>query len=343
MRNRICLIITLLIVGLMIGCNQKAKQEKKTAEFSGAKYVKTQMVQLSDIESTMDFQGKVMAEQLIDIAPTLPVKIDKILVQEGNSVKKGDLLALMDKNTLIQLESSYRNIEKNYLRSKALYENQALDQRTFDDMEALYTSSKANYETSLDNLQIRAPFDGVVTAVTQKEGETFNSFTGSASGVNGLFRLMKVNKMKAVIALSDKDLVFVKKGNSVKIYTDVSPEHPFTGVVRTILPEASLLSGLYTCEISLNNSNQSLRHNQFARVVISKEKARQSLIIPVSALLDSSVVYSVEKNKAKKNNVRTGIINKDFVQILSGLKAGDQVIIEGSLGLEDGSDVIVKN
>jgi len=332
----------LLIITLIIfGCSSKSKTENKTVNFSGSKYVKTEPVTRGSIESSMEFQGRIEAEQIADLAPSMPLKIEKIYVKAGDLVKKGTILAAMDKNTLIQFESAFKNAEKNYQRAKNLLSGNAIDQRTYDDIEALYISSKAAYETNLDNLQLKAPFDGVVTAVTQKEGELYNAY--SASGVGGLIRIMNLSNMKAVISIPDKDLVWIKKGSVVRISSDAVSNKIFTGTVRSILPEANALSGLYKCEISIKNRNNELKHNQFARIKIVRANASNALIIPVSALLDSGIVFTAKDDKAVKNYVKTGIINKTQVQILNGLLVGEQVITEGSLGLGNGSSITVKN
>lgn len=341
MIKKLCLLILMIGLLLIFACKSKT-ETPKSEEFTGAKYVKTEQAYISDIQSLLEYSGKIEAEKFIDIAPLLSLKIQNIYIKEGDYVKKGTLLASLDKNTLVQLEATFKNAEKNYQRAKNLLVNNAIDQRSFDDIEALFINTKANYESNLDNLQIKAPFDGVITTISQKTGETYSPLMGNVSGINGLFRLMNLSTMKAKIKIPDKDLIYVKRGHTVNIRSDANPNQIFSGSVILVIPEANAISGLYTCEISIKNSNKLLKHNQYARFEVIKQSAKNVLLVPISAIIDSNIVFTVENNKAKKHLVKTGIYNKKQVQILDGLTKDDLVITEGSLGLKDGTSVIIK-
>lgn len=336
-------IIFILIISLaLISCGKKEKNiVKEVAEFTGSKYVSLATVISSDIQSYLEYSGKLTAVQINDIAPQIPQKIEKIYIKENDFVQKGDTLIAFDRNTIAQLKANYDNVQKNYDRSKELLKNQVIDQKTFDDIELLYTSTKANYETSMHSLLITAPFSGIVTNITQKEGENYSPMM-NAAGINGLLRIVNLSEMKAEIAVTDFDLNKIKKGQRVIVHTDLNPEKDYHGTVSRLSSSANALSGLYQCEITVNNINNELKNNQFARIKIINQKASNALIIPIKAILEDNSVYIVEDGKAYKRELTLGIINKDYAQVLEGLALGDSVIVEGNVGIVDGVSVVVR-
>ncbi|MBP7564338.1 MAG: biotin/lipoyl-binding protein, partial [Candidatus Cloacimonetes bacterium] len=116
---RVSILVLLLI--LMTACQDKNdKTDKDANELTGSKYVSVAQVKRSDIESWLEYSGKLSAVQINDIAPQIPQKIEKIYVSEGDFVKQGTLLVSFDTNTIEQLRVNYENIKKNYERSKEL-------------------------------------------------------------------------------------------------------------------------------------------------------------------------------------------------------------------------------
>lgn len=341
MKKNIILLIIVLSLGL-VGCKNKEKVAvKETEDFTGSKYVSVAEVVKADIEAYAEYTGRLAAIEMNDIAPQIPQRIDKIHINEGDFVNKGQLLVSFDKNTVDQLKANYDNVKKNYDRSKELLKSGVIDQKTFDDIEVLYTSTKASYETSMNNLEIRAPFAGIVTNITQKEGENYTSMM-SASGVMGLLRIVNLANMKADLSVTDIDLHRIKKGQAVYIFSDANPGTVYHGVVSLISASANAMTGLYQCEVKVNNSKQELKHNQFARFNIVTQKAKNALIIPLSAVIESNIVYVVEDGKAIRREVKTGISSKDSIQIIDGLFLGETVIVDGNIGIADGISVVVR-
>lgn len=340
--KRIVLAITILSLVFVSACTKKEKQSTaETQTESNAKYVKTEIAKTGNIESYLEYTGKIMADQYNDLAPQMNVKIDKIHVSEGDFVKKGALLISLDKNTLTQLEVNFKNAEKNYQRTKNLLVNQAIDQKSYDDIEALYISAKASYESNLGNFIIRAPFDGYITDITQKEGENYNSML-MGSGINGLIRIVSLNTMKAIVAISDKDLAYVKKGQNVYVNSDIYPDKTFSATVKSISASANSVSGLYNCEILIQNTQQELKHNQYARFKIVKGKASNAILIPTRSIIDPDIVFTMIDGKAVKNIIQKGIGNKEYTQVITGIKEGDVIITEGSIGIDEGTPVVDK-
>lgn len=336
------LAITILSLFFVFACQKKESQNKaETQTESNAKYVKTEIAKTGSIESYLEYTGKIMADQYNDLAPQMSVKIEKIHVSEGDFVKKGTVLISLDKNALKQLEVNHKNAEKNYQRAKSLLANQAIDQKSYDDIEALYISAKASYESNLGNFIISAPFDGYITDITQKEGENYNAMQ-MGSAINGLIRIVNLNTMKAIVALSDKDLAFVKKGQHVYVNSDMYPDQTYSATVKSISASANTASGLYNCEILIQNAHQELKHNQYARFKIVKEKANNAILIPTRSIIDPDIVFSVADGKAVKNIIKKGISNKEYTQVITGIKEGEVIITEGSIGIDEGTPVVDK-
>ncbi len=338
-------IIELLIGILMlfiISCQKKADIEKEEVVFSGANYVKVIEAINEDIMNYLEYSGILKAEKSAYIAPDLSLKIDNIVVREGEKVKKGDLLAVMDSTQLRQAKAQFENAKKNYNRMKELKAVGSIDDQTFDQIESAYKSAKAAYEFMLANTQIRAPFDGIISLKMKSAGESFSQMSPGPTGVPALLRLVNLDKIKAKIQVSDKDINKIKLRQKAIINVDSEPEKDFVGKITFISPEADMMSGTFTCEVSIDNRNHILKPGQFARVKIVLEEQKNALVVPQQAIVDTNYIYVVKQGKAIKKRVQLGIQNEHKAEVISGIENGDLVVVSGNVGLIDNAKVMIK-
>ncbi|RLD60372.1 MAG: efflux RND transporter periplasmic adaptor subunit [Bacteroidetes bacterium] len=330
----------LLFILVLTGCNRKGKikEEESKITYAGSNYVKVAPVERKTIYTYLEYSGTLFSEKSADIAPDLSERIIKYKVQKGDFVEKGNVLAIMDSTQFLQAKAQFESAKKSYIRMLALKENGSIDEQTFDQVEAGYKSAKAGYEFMLANKEIKAPFDGFITAKLKNEGEVFSQMAMGPTGP-AILRLVNTESLKLKIQISDKDLPQIQKGQKAIISTDSYPESEFIGKVSFVSQEADMMSGTFTCEISVNNSDNKLKPNQFARVKIILAEEKDALVVPQSAIVKDNTVFIVNNHKAEKRIVSLGIQNENEVQILSGINEREIVITNGNVAIENGTIV----
>ena len=329
------IILAALLAIVLMGCQKKTEQEEVKEEFTGAREVKITTARLGDISSYIEFSGKIEAEKTVNIAPSMSGKIDKLIVDVGSTVKKGDLLAKLDDTQLKQTRTQYVNMEKNYKRMQELQKTGAIDGATFDEVETGYEVAKSSYEFVLENTEVKAPINGVVTLIFKKEGENYDAMMDPM-----LLRMMNLDEIKAKIQASDADINKITKGQKVLLKVSSSDEE-FTGSVSFVSPEADMMSGTFNVEIAANNKKNILKHNQFARIKVLIKTSENTIIVPQQAILNANHVFIVENDKAVKKYVILGLENEYEIEITEGLQNGEIVIIRGNIGLSEGDKVEV--
>ena len=329
-----CIILLLFLVS----CAEDASRSNEIESGMAMRNVEVATVQRKDFVIGLRSSGRIENDNPINISSSLPLRIEKIHVREGDKVQKGKLLVELNSINLEQAELSYRNMETNYLRMEELLKRNAIDQKTFDEFEMAYKIAKLNYEYTLENTMIIAPSNGVITSVPYSEGEMINPMISPF-----LIRMLSSGVMIAVTNLSDAD--YAKTRLNLPAYAVVNsyPDEEFSGSVRYISNEADALSGTFRCEILINDPMQKLKHNQFAHLFIATAESQNTLVIPQIAMVDDKSVFVVRNGKAVKVTVETGIGNASEIEILKGLEEGDQVITVGSMGLTDDYPINIIN
>jgi len=271
------------------------------------------------------------------------MKIKNLLVKEGDTVKKGQLLAVMDSTQLKQAEAQFDMAKKNYDRMKSLKNAGSVDKQTFDQIESAFKTAQSGYQFVKNNTQITAPFDGIVTLRTKQEGESYSAMLPSAYGDPALFRIVDLDVLKMNLNISDVDINKVKKGQKAYIFVDSEPGQAFIGKVSFVSPEADMMSGTFPCEITIENKNHLLKPNQYAVTDIVITASDKAYVIPKDALIAEGIVFVVKNSVASRKNIKIGLSNENEIEVTDGLGDGDLVVINGAIGLPENSNVVIRN
>jgi RND family efflux transporter MFP subunit len=194
-------------------------------------------------------------------------------------------------------------------------------------MELAWLNAKTAFEFAKDNLEVKAPFNGVISAVNFKENETY-----SPMNPQGLLRIINNQAIYVEVNVSDNDVKILRTGQNARITVN---NIMYDGYISFISPENNMMSGLNRIKIEFPRYYPELRHNQFANVELIPEQKNNVLIIPKTALLNDDSVIIVENNHAKHKTVKTGMESRLMIEIVEGLKENDVVITEGNSGLEN--------
>ena len=342
MKHKTIILTITLIVLFLSACSKKQEAELETIA-AAKNYVDAAEVEIKTIEETVTYSGTLEAAKAAFVGPELSMKINKLLVDEGDVVTKGQLLAVMDNTKLKQAEAQFDMAKKNYDRMKSLKNAGSVDKQTFDQIESAFKTAQSAYEFVKNNTQIVAPLDGTVTLRTKQEGESYSAMLPSAYGDPALFRIVNLDVLKMNVNISDVDINKVKKGQKAYIYVDSEPGQAFIGTVSFVSPEADMMSGTFPCEIAIANKDHVLKPNQYAETNIVINVSDNTFVIPKYALIDEGIVFVVKNSVASKIKINTGLSNENEIEVISGLQGGDMVIINGAIGLPENSNVVIRN
>jgi len=254
-----------------------------------------------------------------------------------------------------------------YQRYKTLVDQDLIPKQDFDTAVARYDKAKAgvaaaqarikvaqaglaNTRASLEYSYIRGPFDGVVTTKYAEVGEVVAPFGAAANARAAVVTMADLNSLMVEVDVSESNLDKVHAGQPCEISLDAIPDRRFAGEVHMIVPTADRTKATVLTKVKFLETDDRILPEMSAKVAfLSKPldpSARQPrLIIPKGALVirDSrSYCFRVVGNRVKLVPISPGLTMNDLVEITSGLKEGDRVVLKPPAALKDGSRVKVK-
>ena len=304
-----------------------------------------------DFVHFIELQGDVTTRQNVLIYPEMPGTLVKIHVEEGQSVKSGQLLATIDDggmaNQLAQMKTQLSLAETTFQRQQRLW-----DQKIGSEIQ--YLQAKTNFEAQesavkqmedqLAKFSIRAPFSGVVDDVIKDQG-TVVVPGGPGSEV---FRIINLSNMYIEVPVPETYIATVTKGKKVKVEFPILNESMESFVKETgnyINPN----NRSFTVEIPVKNATGNVKPNLTAKVHINDYRNEEALLIPQSTISENAegeqyayVVSNVNKDNvatAQKTIITTGKTQGDYVEVLSGIEPGQSIIVEGARSVKEGQKV----
>lgn len=274
-----------------------------------------------------------------NIAPQTAGRISRILVDIGDFVKKGQVVAEMDQTQLAQVELQMKNNEVEYNRLKGLYEVGGLSKSDLDAIEMAYNVSKTQYENLKENATLVSPINGVITARNYDAGDMYAM---SAP----IYTVEQIAPVKLLIGISETDYSKVKKGDSVQITADAIPDKTFYGKIRKIYPTVDPATRTFTVEVVVDNNYNTLRPGMFARAKVNFG-VNNSVVIPDIAVVKQQgsgerFVYVLnEDGTVSYQKIVLGRRMGAEYEVLEGIADGAKVVTGGQIRLKDGIKVTV--
>ena len=335
--------------------------------------VEATTVSRKSISRQINSYGTIQTRELVNITPQVSDRVTNVFVDIGDTVRQGDMMAQIYKKpfrdqveqaraTLRQNRSALERDSAQYARQQELYEKNLVSSTEFDQARASFQASKAQYESSRSNLEqsienlkntkVRSPVYGVVVSRSLSEGDV--ATTGQT-----IFEIANLTGFETRVFLPLEEWRMVQMGQPVNMRVSNQPNIAARGRVTRINPRLDPTTGLGEVVISLTNRGSSIYQGVLVESSINVETHESALVIPRSALIEnvqtliepeSNTIqlkksYSVFVVKgdtlAEKRDLELGIEQGDRVEVLSGLNAGDQLIITGQAGLQDGAKVRV--
>ncbi len=322
------------------GCgNNDGKSAESAAVEEVAPSVSVAQVFAREVPQEATYTTTIQAYVKNNIAPQTVGRISRILVDVGDFVEKGQVVAEMDQTQLAQVELQMKNNEIEYTRLKGLYEVGGLSKSDLDAIEMAYNVTKTQYKNLLENSKLLSPIKGVITARNYDEGDMYSM---SAP----IYTVEQIVPVKLLVGISEMDYSKVKVGDPVSITADALPEKTFYGKIRKIYPTVDPATRTFTTEVVVENSNKALRPGMFARATV-QFGVNNSVVIPDVAVVKQQ--GSGERFVYVLNGDGTVTYQKIVLgrrmgaeyEVLEGIADGAMVVVGGQIRLKNGIKVTV--
>lgn len=297
----------------------------------------------------LELQGNVKTKQNVLIYPEMAGILASVFVKEGQLVSKGDVLAVIDDGGMAQ---QVAQLEVTTALAKTTYERQ---QRLWDQKigsEIQFLQSKTNYEAQKNNLaqlkkqqakfKITAPFDGVIDDVIKDQGTIVAPGLGSE-----VFRIINLDQMYIEADIPESYVTSITKGKEVQVLFPILNK-TITTKIRQTGNFINPTNRTFKAEISVPNKDQKIKPNLTAKLKINDYTNSSAVMIPQSIISENALgnqyVYVIKKMKgnygvANQVIITTGKTQGDQIEILTGVSAGDMLIVEGARSVKNGQRI----
>jgi RND family efflux transporter MFP subunit len=318
-------------------------------------HVKVVKARKMNLPVTIEETGKVVAANRVKVLSLVQSRVVKVLVSEGDEVKKGQLLTKLDegelKLELEQAQAAYdanvaiRDKIKNSLEgSSSSTETTSYTQQDLDAAESQVKQAQAALKLAQANLakaKVKSPIDGVVVEVKVNLGDNVAPGTHLLTVIDPDSYVLRVN-------LSQTQVTWVEEGTNGALQLDAYPGKNYSGKVTkvSLTPITQGKEQLYPVDIRIRGiKSELLREGLSGQVSLNAGKVEQVLAVPIEAVFggeNKSTVFVVseEDNITQSREVKLGYTTEDFVEIKKGLSVGELVVVEGGESLSDGDRVI---
>lgn len=302
--------------------------------------VKLASVTARPVDQIQEYTATVEAEAKNNIAPSTSVRIDKIFVEVGDRVTKGQKLVQMDAASLKQLKLQLENQEIEFKRTDELYKVGGTSKSEWDAAKMALDVKETSYKNLLENTSLLSPISGVVTARNYDNGDMY------AAGDGPVLTVEQITPVKLMINVSETYFTKVKKGASVDIKIDVYGDETFQGIISLVYPTIDATTRTFPVEIKLANKDQRVRPGMFARATLNFG-TQDNVVVPDLAIVKQAgsgdrYVYVYKDGKVSHNKVDLGRRMGAEYELKSGVDNNAQVVVAGQARLLDGTEVEVE-
>lgn len=334
--------------GYMILNKNKAKNEEETAivaQQNSSVAVRTATAKNEAPDLSYVANGNFEASQQLEFPAENSGRVTKVLVDEGDAVRVGQVLAVIKGDQLnVQLQNakaSYDNAVNDAKRYESAFQTGGVTKQQLDQSKVALANAKAQYDQvriSLGDASIKSSINGIVNKRNIEPGSVVSPGTV-------LFELVNVSTLKLKVNVPESQVATLKVGNTVKVTASVYPDKEFSGKITFIAPKADG-SLNFPVEITItNNPNNELKAGMYGSATFGTSSKQPSVLtIPRVAFVGgvgNNQVFVVKDSVAKLTKVTSGRIFGEEVEVLKGINEGETVVTSGQINLADGSKVSV--
>ncbi|MCE9687783.1 efflux RND transporter periplasmic adaptor subunit [Shewanella sp. AS16] len=333
--------LPLLLVSLLGACSQEpeAKEEDKYAV-----PIETTVVSQGNVSSFYSTTATLEAPQEAKVVSRIAGLIQSIAVEEGDRVRKGQVLAVIDakrqKYDLDRSEAEVKIIEQELNRLKKMSNKEFISADAMSKLE--YNLQAAIAKRDLAALQVQeshvtSPIDGVIAKRYVKTGNMAQEF-------EELFYVVNQDELHGIVHLPEQQLQSLRLGQDAQVYTGKQHGQAIAAKVLRISPIVDAQSGTFKVTLAVPNQDSSLKAGMFTRVELRYDTHKNVITVPYNALINQDnklALYVINGTNASRREVQLGYREGDTVEIVSGVEPGEQIVIRGHQNLKDQSLVEV--
>jgi RND family efflux transporter MFP subunit len=334
------LLLSLFFVTGLSACNEEIVEEKEKKVYKVP--VETIFVDNRTITNTYRTTAVLEAKAESKVTNKVTGMINKILVEEGMSVTKGQVLAEIDsENYLLELERTSIDVDSasaEFNRSKPIDGKQLISAKDLEKLEFLVKTRKNQQKVAaiqVRDSKVRAPITGVIASRMVKEGNM------TANAGSEMFTIVALDTLQGVVYLPESEMNNVHVGQQAYLNFPANAK-AVPATVGLISPIIDTESGTFKVTLKVNNDDHVLKPGMFAKVSLTLDVHDNAQIVPQRALLVTDTetsLFVIQDNKAKKIKVVTGFEQDGFVEILTPLNTDEPIVIVGQQGLKVDSAV----
>ncbi|MBF0201388.1 MAG: efflux RND transporter periplasmic adaptor subunit [Desulfamplus sp.] len=335
-----------ILFGMINEKKETMETEKAQAKVPEKVPVNTVVMPLEPgiIRDRINLPGVVEPWTSLDIKSEVAGVVEKLMVNEGDEVKKGDILARIETDdyriALDRAQAAYSLASAELKRDRAVHGKGIISEAMLDSAETNMQLAKAEVDNArlmLKRCSITSPISGVVNRLDAKEGILLS--TGEQ-----VARILRIDKVKAVIGIPESDMPAVAPITRVMIKVQALEDRELMGERHFLSYEPDTAARLYRLELALDNPDKAILPGMFVRADLVKHEKHNVLSVPFYSVIsrnDEQFVFVERDGIAVKKRVSLGIMERWMVEALSGLEAGENLIVEGHRDVEDGQKIKV--
>jgi RND family efflux transporter MFP subunit len=353
----------------------------QTAAASSTPTVEVAKVSSRKLSITVRLPGELQAYEAVAVFPKVTAYVDSIGVDRGSRVKTGQLMARLVAPELAaqraEAQSKLQAAESQRAESQAKLSSDAstyerlksasatpgvvagndleIAQRAVDADKARLEASVGSAEAAKSALksvaeiegylQVRAPFNGIVTERNVHPGSLVGPSTGASSSTMPMLRVEKADKLRLVVPIPEKYAGGIDEGTKIEFSVPAYPGQTFTGTVARIAHSVDVKTRTMPVELDVNNGDGRLSSGMFPEVMWAVRRTGPSLFVPLSAVVrttEAIFVVRIRDGNTEWVNVQTGEIDGKSIEVISGLREGDEIAARGTDELRPGTHVVTK-
>jgi HlyD family secretion protein len=306
-----------------------------------------------DIDFSVDVSGDVTPAFQLDVKAEVGGKIKKLHVEAGDTVKAGDVLVEIDDTDLLTEKQSIlsdidgaklnaEKIKRNFERSRDLFDSKLVSREVFDNLSSEYEISQNDLvkaqrklqilEDKLDKTKVVAPMDGTVLTLPVIAGQVVIAAASVNSGTT-LMTLADLSKLLVITQINQVDVAKLTQDQRVKLRAESLKEVEMTAKISFIAPIAAVKNSIKGFEVRalIENPSKRLRPGMSVNMTIPIARADGAVSVPISAVFkaegNKKVVYVRNGIANEKREVKVGVSNIDYVEIIKGVSEGETVLL----------------
>lgn len=335
--------IVLLALPLLTACPEKKAEEKKEET---AVPVETAQVAVGPIDAAYRGTATLEAEEEATVMAKTGGVIEQILVEEGQRVRAGQVLARLETERLrlevARAKAEADKAQENFDRNTRIFEKHLISKEMYDQSRFSLDAARAAYnlaKLTLQESEIRTPINGVVSARYIKLGNQIQPNSPA-------FKVTQMDTLHAHIYVPERDIHKLAPKQVASLSVDAWPAKTFRGTILRVNPVVDAGTGTVKVTVEMAARQPELKPGMFGRVEILYDRRDAAVLVPKDAVITEDAaqsVFVVHNGKALRRPIKVGYSDSAHYEVLEGLKAGDEVVITGQANLKDEAKVHVVN